>query len=302
MIHHNMLQNILKYPSVQKLIKGVGKDIVKYAGKDKICVVGLGENGVFYGQGVFQWLKQQRYNVTFTTVNDAGEGLEDKKLRGRKVIMVDSHIITGRCYQTASRILASKKKKLGIKDVKCAVMHDLRGFADFVAERYLVPQPKLDKIDFDIIKIILQDGKKSFAEIAQKIGLSSVGVKNRVDRLLKQNILQIKGLINLEKFFSVSANIGVRADNQTCQKIIKKLNQNPLVYNLMKVSGSNKDLIIDIIAPSNRVIEEFLDQEIRPEPGVRFIEVNTGGLPIIPKVINRENFKPFTEPMDLTEK
>lgn len=297
-----MLANILKYPSIQKFIKGVGKDILKYIGKDKVCVVGLGENGIFYGEGIFQWLKQQRYNVTFTAVNDEGEGLEDKKLRGRKILMADSHIITGRCHQTASRIIASKRKKLGIKDVKCAVMHDLRGLADFVAERYLVPQPKLDKIDFDIMNIILRDGRKSFAEIAPKIGLSSAGVKNRVDRLLKQNILEIKGLINLEKFYSVSANIGVGADNQTCQKIIKKLNQNPLVFNLMKVSGSNKSLVIDIVAPTNRVIEEFLDQEIRSEAGVKSIEVNTGGLPIVPKAISRENFKPFTSPVDLTEK
>jgi len=297
-----MLPNILKYPSIQKLIKGVRKDIVKYIGKDKVCIIGLGENGIFYGEGVFQWLKQQKYNVTFTTIDDEGEGLEYKKLKGRKILMVDSHIITGRCYQIASRILASKKKKLGIKDVKCAVLHDLRGIADFVAERYLVPHPKLDKIDFDIMKVILRDGRKSFADIASKIGLSPVGIRNRVDRLLGQNILEIKGLINLEKFYSVSANIGIRADSQTCQRIIKKLTINPLVFTLMKVSGSNKDLIIDIVAPNNRAIEEFLDQEIRPEPGVKFIEVNTGGLPIVPKAISREDFKPSISPKDLTEK
>lgn len=297
-----MLQNILKYPSIQKLIKGVGKDIVKYIGKDKVCVVGLGENGIFYGEGVFQWLRRQKYNVTFTTIDDEGKGLEDTKLRNRKILMVDSHIITGRCFQTASRILTSKKKKLRIKDIKCAVLHDLRGLADFVAERYLISQPKLDKIDFDIIRIILQDGKKSFAEIASKIGLTPVGIKNRVDRLLKEGILEIKGLINLGKFYSVSANIGIRADNQTCQRIIKKLITNSLVFTLMKVSGSNKDLIIDIVAPDIKTIEEFLDREIRTEMGVKFIEVNTGGLPIIPHAVNREFFKPLFKPINLTEK
>lgn len=297
-----MLPNILKYPSIQNLIKWVGKDIIKYIGKDGVCVVGLGENGVFYGEGVFEWLKREGFDVTFTTVNDDGEGFEDKKGKGRKILMVDSHIITGRCYQTALKIINSKQKKLGIKDIKCAVMHDLRGFADFVAERYFVPQIKLDKIDFEIIKILLQDGKKSFTEIAQKIGLSSVGVKNRVDRLLKQKILEIRGLISLEKFYSVSANIGIRADNLTCQKIIKKLEQNSLVFNIMKVSGSNKDLIIDIVAPSNKVIEEFLDQEIKSEAGARIIEVNTGGLPIVPKMINQEKFKPSTSPVNLMKK
>ncbi len=297
-----MLQNILKYQSIRKFIRGVGKDVLKYIDKDKVCVVGLGENGVFYGEGIYQWLKKHGFNVNFTTINDDGEGLEDKKAKGRKVLMVDSHIITGKCYQTALKVLRSKRKKLGIKDIKCAVMHDLRGFADFVAERYLIPQIKLDRIDFEIIKFLLGDGKKSYTEIAQKIGLSSMGVKNRIDRLLEQKILAIKGLINLEKFYSVSANIGIAADNLTCQKLIKKLSQNPLVFNLMKVSGSNKDLIIDIVAPTNKVIEEFLDQEIRSEAGVKLIEVNTGDLPIVPKMINQEKFRPFTSPIGLIER
>lgn len=300
MLH--ILPNILKYPSIQKFIEGVDKDIVKYIGKDKVCVVGLGENGVFYGEGVFQWLKRHGFHVTFTTINDEGEGFEEKKAKGRKILMIDSHIITGRCYQTALRVISSKIKKLGIKDTKCAVMHDLRGFADFVAERYIVPHIKLDKIDFDIINILLQNGRRSFAEIAQKIGLSSVGVKNRVDRLSKQNILTIKGLINIEKFYSVSANIGITADNTTCQRIIKRLSQSPLVFTMMKVSGSNKDLIIDIIAPSNKVVEEFLDQEIRPEAGIKFIEVNIGGIPIVPKGITPREFKSFTSPVDLMQK
>lgn len=297
-----MLPNILKYQSIQKFIQGAGKDVLKYIGKDKVCVIGLGENGVFYGEGVYQWLKKERLDVTFTTINDDGEGLEDSKAKGRKVLMVDSHIITGKCYQTALKTLRAKRKKLGIKDIKCAVMHDLRGFADFVAERYFTPQIKLDKIDFEIIRILSEDGRKSFSEIARRTKLTAAGVKNRVDRLLEHKIIEIRGLVNLEKFYSVGANIGIEAGNATCQKIIKKLSPNPLVFNLMKVVGSNKDLIIDIVAPNNKVVEEFLDQEIRTEPGIKSIEVNMGDLPIIPKMISQEKFKPFTAPVDLKKK
>jgi len=302
LLKKNMLKNILKYESIQKFIHGVTDEVVKYVGKDKFCIVGLGENGVFYGEGLYQWFKKQGFKVSYTAINDEGKGLEEEKIKGRKVLMVDSHIITGRCYQRALGILRSKRKELGIKDIKCAVMHDLRGFADFVVERYLTPQVKLDHIDLEIIKILLRDGKKSLTEIARKIGLSSVGVKNRIDRLSKKKILEVKGLINLEKFYSVSANIGIGADNSTCQKIIKKLTSNPLVFSLMKVSGTNKNLIINIVAPNMKVVEEFLDQEIRSESGVKFIEVNTGGLPIVPKMIHREKFRPFASPIDLIEK
>jgi len=296
------MKDILKYESIQKFIRGVGEDVTRYVDKDKFCIIGLGENGIFYGEGLYRWFKKKGFNVTFTRINDEGKGLEEEKLKGRKVLFADSHIITGRCYRKALDIVRSKQKELKVKDIKCAVLHDLRGFADFVAERYLSPEVKLDQIDLKIIKILLENGKKPFSEIAREIKLSPVGVKNRIDRLFKQKILEIRGLLNLEKFYSVSANIGVGADSLTCQKIIKKLNQNPLVYNLMKVSGSNKDLIINIVAPNIKVVEEFLDREIRSEPGVKFIEVNTGELPIFPKLINLEKFGPYAPPVNLIEK
>jgi len=297
-----MGSNILKYESIQKFIQGVKEEVLKYKGKDKLCIIGLGENGVFYGEGLYRWLKSRGHNVNFTTINDDGEGLEEKKIKGRKVLMADSHIITSRCYRQALNIVKTKQKKLGVKDIKCAVMHDLRGVADFVVERYLSSKVKLDHIDLEIIKILSKEGKRSFSEIAKKIGLTSVGTKRRVDRLLEQEILSIKGVVNLEKFYSVSANIGIGADNLTCTRIIEKLKRNPLVYNLMKVSGSNKNLIIDIVAPNLQIIEEFLDQEIRSEPEVDFLEVNTGGLPIFPKEITMEEFKPLASEINLKKK
>lgn len=298
----NMSTNILKYEPIQKFINLIKDEILRHIGKDKVCVVGMGENGIFYGEGVYQWLKKLKFNVTFTKINDFGEGLEEKKLKGRKVLMVDSHIITGRCYRNALNTLKTKQKTLKIKDIKCAVLHDLRGFADFVAERYISPVVRLDQKDLEIIKILSKDGRISYTEIAKKIKLTPVAVKIRIDRLLSKGVLKLKGLVNLEKFYSVSANIGIGADSATCEKLIKKLKRNPLVYNLMKVSGSNKNLIIDIVAPNLGAIEEFIDNEIRKEREINFIEVNTGGLPIIPKEIVFEEFKPLANQINLYEK
>jgi DNA-binding Lrp family transcriptional regulator len=297
-----MLPNILKYDSTKKFIEYLKDDILEYVGKDKVCVVGLGENGVFYGEGMYAWLKKQGYDVTFTTMDDYGQGLEDKKAKGRKILITDSHIITGHAYRNALETLRRKKEKLKIKDIKCAVMHDLRGFADFVAERYISPIVKLDKKDLEIIEILSKDGRVSFTEIAKKIKLTPVATKMRIDRLLEQEILKLKCLVNLEKFYSVSANIGIGADSFTCEKLIEKLKENPLVYNLKKVSGSNKNLIIDIVAPNLKVIEEFLDSEIRTEKEIYFIEVNTGGLPILPKEISFEEFKPLASQLELKNK
>lgn len=103
--------------------------------------------------------------------------------------MVDSHIITGKCFQTASKILKLKRKKLKIKDIKCAVMHDLRGFADFVAERYSVPKKKLGQIDLKIINILLSNEQKMGQELKKLIEALEKKNKERSRELEKERKL-----------------------------------------------------------------------------------------------------------------
>mgnify|MGYP001585887919 CR=1 FL=1 len=44
----NMMKNtLLGLKPIQKLIEGIGRDIKKYFGKDKGCIVGLEDDGIF---------------------------------------------------------------------------------------------------------------------------------------------------------------------------------------------------------------------------------------------------------------
>jgi len=281
--------NFLKFRPIQKFINGVGKNIKQYFGKDKGCVVGLGDDGVFYGLGLYQWLSKKNKKITFATMEDTGKGLEEEKVKGRKVLIVDNDIISGKSYKRAMEIMKAKKERLKIKAIKYAVLCDRTGLADFSVEGYSAYAPwaleKLDGTDLKIIQALANDGRKSFVEIAQKTGLSPVGIKNRVERLLDEGILKVQGLLNIGKCYSVSANIEIEADQKTISKLIEKFEKSPLVYHLVKTSGSY-NLVISIIALNLENIENFIAKEIRKEPGVKHIEVNVGELPIIPKVWN----------------
>lgn len=285
--------NLLKYNPVQKFINEIGQDIKKYFGKDKSCIIYLLPDGIFYGQRLYKWLGNKK-NITITTMDDDGQDLEEKKVRGRKVLIVDNDIVTSKGYKRVMEAMRLRKERLRIKDVKFAVFSDRTGLADFSVTGYSADAPwslkGLDALDLKIIKFLSQNGRKSFVEIAKEIKLSSVGVKKRVERLLKNDIFQIKGLLNIEKFYSISACIGIDADQTTCQKLIQKLENLPLVYNLVRVSGANKSLIVDIVAPNLKTIEEFIEEQIKSESGVRFVEVNIGSLPILPKGINKTAF------------
>ena len=80
-----MSDNFLKFKPIQKFIEGVGKDVKKFFGKDKGCIVAVGDDGIFYGLGLYQWLVKERQNISFANMDDNGKGLDEEKVAGRKV-------------------------------------------------------------------------------------------------------------------------------------------------------------------------------------------------------------------------
>lgn len=279
---------LLSLKPIKKFIDGIEKDIIKYFGKDKACIIGLEDDGVFYGEGLYFWLSKKNKNITFTTMDNYGKGLEEEKVKGRKVLLVDNDIITGKAYRIVMGFMRGRKERLKIKDIKFAVLCDRVKMADFSIEDYPAPiswsLKDLDEIDLEIIKILSQDGRKSFVEIAKKTGLTSVGVKNRVEKLIKQDILRIQGLLNIEKFYSVSATVGIEAPSKIISKLIKKFENCPLVYNLVRFpSGHHQNLIIGLVAPDLKRINDLIVKQLRSELGIRKIEADIGELPIVPK-------------------
>jgi len=227
--------------------------------------------------------------MTFTTMDDNGKGLEEEQVKGRKVLIVDNDIISGKSYKRAMETMRAKKEKLKIKEIKFAVLCDRTGLADFSVEGYSAYAPwsleRVDGIDLKIIQELSEDGRKSFVEIAKKTGLSQVAVKNRVERLIESGFLKIQGLLNIEKCYNVSATIEIEADQKTVSNLIEKFERSPLIYHLVRISG-RYNLMLSIVIPNLESIENFIAKEIRSDPGVKHIEVNVGELPIIPRVWN----------------
>lgn len=248
--------------------------------------MGLEDDGVFYARGLWEWLFQRNKNINFTTMDSQGQGLEESKIRGRKVLLVDNDIISGKTCKRAMEIIRLKKEKLKIRDIKFAVLCDRVGLADFSIETYAGEAPwnlkELDGIDLKIIQALSQNGRRSLVEVARETKLSPVGVKNRLGKLQAQKVLRVQGLLNLEKFYSVSAQIEIEADHETVSSLVEKFEKSSLVYHLAKASG-RYNLVIGIAAPTLDTIEKFIDQEIRANPGVKHLEVSVGELPIIPK-------------------
>ncbi len=273
---------------VRKFIKGVGKEVEEYFGEDRACVIGLEDDGIFYAEGLYNWLKEEKkIDATLTTMDDYGKGLEEEKAKGRKVLVIDNDIVTGKAYRTAMSVLRRKKEKLKIKDIKFAVLCDRVKVADFSVEDYPVPESwelkDLDEIDRQILQLLAQDGRTSFVKIAKETGLTPMGARKRVEKMTGNNFLETHGTLNISRFYKVSANISLEAPSRLVDKMAKKFENCPMVYNLVRFpSGHHHNLIIGLVSPNLKRINDLIKKQIRSEEGVRNLEADIGELPLVP--------------------
>lgn len=281
------MNNLLNLDPSKKFIQETGEKVAKYFGKDDACIVYLRPDGVFYGVALYEWLRKKKENLSITTMEDDGEGLEEQKVKNRKVLIVDNDIITGKGYKRSMEALRSRKRRLNIKDIKFAVYSDRIGLADFSVGRYAAEtiwrMDIIDALDLSIMKYLMQDGRMPFADIGKKVNLSAVAISNRVEKLLKEKVLKIKGGLVIDQFYTMSAHIQVEADPEVLEKLIEALERAPEVCRLVKMSGKQM-LNIDILIRSIHNIEDFLANRIHSVPGPKKVEIAIGELPIIPKI------------------
>jgi Lrp/AsnC family transcriptional regulator for asnA, asnC and gidA len=57
----------------------------------------------------------------------------------------------------------------------------------------------LDELNFQLLLHLQKDGRKSFTELAEELGVSVGTVRNRVSRLIEDKTLQITGRVDPEK-------------------------------------------------------------------------------------------------------
>ena len=233
----------LEHDPISRFVEGIGSDVFKYFGKDQGCIVGFGDEGVLYGEGLYRWFKNNKkgMDVTFVTLDRNFEGLDDSKMRGRRVLVVDSGIATGRSYHRIMELVRSRKDALGIKDIKYAVMRDAAGLSDFSLENrgttLGVPElASIDSMDFKILQILEEDGRLSFASIAKETDLTVSGAKKRFERMVQSGIVEVSGRVIISKFYTTSAFIHVEVALASLPEFIKKLEKLPAVFSLVKTA------------------------------------------------------------------
>lgn len=135
-------------------------------------------------------------------------------------------------------------------------------------------RPVLDDIDKAIIRELQVDGRLAYAQLGPRVGLSQAAVRQRVQRLCEQGVMQVVAVTNpLMLGFELQALIGIQADGDL-RPIAAALAEIPEVDYVVITSG-RFDLLVEVVCRDNEQLLALVNDVIRAIPGVRRTETST---------------------------
>jgi Lrp/AsnC family transcriptional regulator for asnA, asnC and gidA len=129
----------------------------------------------------------------------------------------------------------------------------------------------LDDVAKAIIEHLQEDGRQSYATIAKSVGLSEAAVRQRVQRLLDAEVMQIVAVTDpLQVGFRRQAMIGIRVDGDMSH-VADALSAMPEVSYVVTTAGSF-DLLAEVVCEDDDELLDLLSRRIRTLSGVQTTE------------------------------
>lgn len=132
----------------------------------------------------------------------------------------------------------------------------------------------LDDADKALIEELQRDGRTPYTKLAAAVGLSEAAVRQRVQRLVDHNIVQVVAVTDpLRLGFRRQAMVGVKTEGDIAA-VADALAAIDEVDYVVFVSGSY-DLLFEIVCEDDDHLLRLLNERIRTIPGVRTTDTYT---------------------------
>jgi Lrp/AsnC family transcriptional regulator for asnA, asnC and gidA len=125
---------------------------------------------------------------------------------------------------------------------------------------------KLDRLDKQILKLISDDARVPFLEVARACNVSGAAIHQRIQKLTNMGILKgSQFLIDPEKVgYETCAYIGINLKNPAdFDVVVEKLRDIPEVVECHYTTG-NYDLFIKVYAINNHHLLNFVHDKLQP--------------------------------------
>ena len=129
----------------------------------------------------------------------------------------------------------------------------------------------LDATSKAIIEQLQDDGRRPYAAIGKAVGLSEAAVRQRVQRLIDNGVMQIVAVTDpLEVGFARQAMIGIRVEGPVGAVADELAGMAEIDY--VVVTAGSFDVMAEVVCESDEQLLDVLSTRIRTLPGVRSTE------------------------------
>jgi Lrp/AsnC family transcriptional regulator for asnA, asnC and gidA len=129
----------------------------------------------------------------------------------------------------------------------------------------------LDETSKRIIEQLPEDGRRPYATIGKAVGLSEAAVRQRVQRLLADGVMQIVAVTDpMQLGFTRQAMIGVKVEGDMVEVADRLAQLDDVSY--VVVTAGAYDVLIEVVCEDDDHLLDLLVQRIRSLPGVRTTE------------------------------
>lgn len=127
---------------------------------------------------------------------------------------------------------------------------------------------QLDNLDRLIISALQADGRKAFTLIALELGVSESVVRYRVQRLVKEEIMQVIGVADPLKIgFDFMVMVGVKAEPSKARQIADTIATFAETSYVARVTGT-VDILVEVVCRNTAHFNEFLNDRLHQIDGV----------------------------------
>lgn len=134
----------------------------------------------------------------------------------------------------------------------------------------------MNKLDTDILSLLVKNGRLAFAEIARELDVSRAHVRDRVQRLLDDGVIeQFTAVINPEKLHkTVSAFLDIKVAPREIETTAQELAAQPEVASLYIMSDM-KSLHVHLLTDSSETLDQFVRKHVFARDHIISVECKT---------------------------
>ena len=129
----------------------------------------------------------------------------------------------------------------------------------------------MEENDQKITAQLQQDGRTTLKELAKTIGLTSMGTKKRLQKLLKQDTIKVSALLNVAALNLHPAVIMLEMESaEAIQNLVSRFKDCPRVIHIFKTIGGY-NIIALVVAENQNTLESISTEKcsLRSSEGIR---------------------------------